>query len=432
MTAGERYVVIGLAHVRSVWFRDLARWATSAAVPCEFVKCVSVEEVRARLASSRTFSALIVDSSVPGVDRDLVDVARRGGCAVLVVDDGRVERDWEGLGASALLESGFDRVDLVSALHATARPVGRHDIAFDGTRPEDTPPPWRAPLVAVTGPGGTGASVVAMAVAQGLADDPRNAGMVLLADLALHADQAMLHDARDVVPGLLELVDAHRSGQPTPDEVRALAFDVANRRYHLMLGLRRHRDWAALRPRAVEAALVGARASYRLVVADVDADVEGERECGSVEVEERNVLARAATSSADVVAVVGVTGPKGVHSLARTVREVLTVVDPARVLPVVTRAPRSPRRRAEISRALAVLVTAAGGVAPPSPALYIPEWRHLDDAIRDGTRLPTAATRPITTAVLSLLHRVAAMPAPASGDDELRPLRPGELGAWAR
>jgi hypothetical protein len=432
VSTGERYVVIGLAHVRSVWFRDLARWATSAAVPCEFVKCVSIEEVRARLASGRTFSALIVDGSMPGVDRDLVDVARRHSCAVLVVDDGRVQRDWEGLGASALLETGFDRVDLVSALHANARPVGRHDVPFEARHPEPPPAPWRAPLVAVTGPGGTGASVVAMAIAQGLADDPLDAGMVLLADLALHADQAMLHDARDVVPGVLELVDAHRAGQPTPDEIRALAFDVANRRYHLLLGLRRHRDWAALRPRAVEAALLGMRGSYRFVVADIDSDVEGERDCGSVEVEERNVLARAAASRADIVAVVGKPGPKGIHALARTVRELLAVVEPQRVLPVVTNAPRSPRRRAEISRALAALVPAGNDAAPVSPALFVPEWRHLDDTIRDGARLPAAATRPITTAVRSLLERVATVPAPAAEADGPRRLEPGELGAWAR
>ena len=30
--AGERYVVLGLAHPRATWFRDLARWSTSGAV----------------------------------------------------------------------------------------------------------------------------------------------------------------------------------------------------------------------------------------------------------------------------------------------------------------------------------------------------------------------------------------------------------------
>ena len=78
--------------------------------------------------------------------------------------------------------------------------------------------------------------------------------MVLLADLNLDADQAALHDARDVVPGVAELVDAHRGGQPSADEIRTLTFRVPSRSYHLLLGLRRHRDWTVLRPRAFEAA----------------------------------------------------------------------------------------------------------------------------------------------------------------------------------
>jgi hypothetical protein len=63
-----------------------------------------------------------------------------------------------------------------------------------------------------------------MALAQGLANDDLHAGQVLLADLKLDADLAMLHDARDVVPGLQELVDAHRHGHPTGDEIRRLTF----------------------------------------------------------------------------------------------------------------------------------------------------------------------------------------------------------------
>ena len=96
------------------------------------------------------------------------------------------------------------------------------------------------------GTGGTGRSTVAAAVAQGLASDPRNLDLVCLADLALHAEQAMLHGAADVVPGLLELVEAHRSGAPSIDEVRSLTWHVAERDYHLLLGLRRHRDWTAV------------------------------------------------------------------------------------------------------------------------------------------------------------------------------------------
>src|SRR5438552_6739869 len=80
---GERFVALGLAHARSAWFSELARWSTSAAIPVEFVKCVTIDEVRARLTSGRSFSALLVDAGLPGVDRDLVDDARSRGCAVI-------------------------------------------------------------------------------------------------------------------------------------------------------------------------------------------------------------------------------------------------------------------------------------------------------------------------------------------------------------
>ncbi|MEQ1786458.1 MAG: hypothetical protein ABL966_05350, partial [Acidimicrobiales bacterium] len=84
--AAERFVVLGVAQVRSAWFREVARWATSAMLPVEFVKAMSVEEVRVRLRSGRGYSALLVDDSLSGLDRDLVDLAREAGCSVIVVD----------------------------------------------------------------------------------------------------------------------------------------------------------------------------------------------------------------------------------------------------------------------------------------------------------------------------------------------------------
>ena len=50
----ERYVALALAHVRSPWSTDVARWSTAGALPLELVKCLSVSEVRARLSSGRS------------------------------------------------------------------------------------------------------------------------------------------------------------------------------------------------------------------------------------------------------------------------------------------------------------------------------------------------------------------------------------------
>lgn len=428
--SAERYVVLGLARARSPWFAEVARWSTSALVPVEFLKCLSPEELRARLRSGRTFSAVLVDAGAPGVDRDLLAAATDAGCAVLVVDDGRAPRDWAALGASATLPAGFGPDELVDALAARATPVGRWEAAT----PPPTPPAaatdgtWRGELVAVTGAGGAGTSTAACALAQGLAADCRNSGMVVLADLALDADLAVLHDAGDVVPGVQELVEAHRGGTPPVEDVRALTWAVPTRGYSLLLGLRRHRDWAALRPRAVEAALDGLRRAYRLVVCDVEPDVEGEAQCGSVDVEDRNALARTAVRQASLVVVVGVPGVQGVHDLVRVVDGLLELGVPAdRLLPVVNRAPRSARARAEITAAVAELVgRLAPGAALPSP-IFLPERRRLDAVVWDVQQLPSPLVAPLTAAVTGLL---AGRRAPAVQPPEPVPVAPGTLGAW--
>ena len=345
---GERFVVLGLAHPRSTWFREVARWATSAALPVEFVQSVSVEELRARLRSGRAFSAVLVDGGLPGVDRDLLDAARHVGCAVLVVGGPRAGHDWPALGANTVLAPDFDRTALLDALETYSARVGRGDeIALV---PANAPNGWRAPLVAIIGSPGAGASTMAMALAQGLAADTRHGGMVLLADLNLGADQAALHDARDVVPGVAELVEAHRGGQPSADEIRTLTFQVPSRSYHLLLGLRRHRDWTVLRPRAFEASVDGLRRSYSMVVADINHDLEGEAECGSVDVEERNLMARTAVAAADAVVAVGGPGLKGTLGIVRLFHSLLEHGVPApRIVTVVNRSPRSPKARAQLT-----------------------------------------------------------------------------------
>jgi len=423
--AGSRYVVLGLAQARSAWFRDVAQWANASSVPAEFVKCVSGEEVRARLAGGRPFSALLVDAGLTALDRDLIDAARTAGCAVIVVGGGRATRDWTGLGAAALLPAHFDRKDLLDTLAAHATMIGRADRPPDHAATGEIPG-WQAPIAAVTGPGGTGASTAAVALAQGIAGDVRSRGGVLLVDLCLHAEQAMLHDARDVVPGIQELVDVFRSGRPSGDELRSLTFAVPERGYSVLLGLRRSRSWSTLRPRAFEAALDGLRRSHRAIVADVDHDLEGEEEGGSIDVEERHVMSRTAVGAADAVFAVGRPGLKGLHALARVIGEVLAFGVPGeRVVPVINQAPRNARLRAELTHALSQLLPAWAGAGMVSP-LFLPE-RRVDDAFRDGIRLPDALVSPLVGAWQAVRAR--------ADHDARRPVAPqlvtpGSLGAW--
>ena len=433
--APERFVVLGLAHARSGWFRALGQWSTSGALPAEFVKCLSAEEVRARLASGRPFSALVADAGLPALDRDLLAAARAVGCATLVVDDGRVVRDWPALGASAVLPTGFQRDDLLGALTAYARPIARSEARSGAlATPPLTPAAWRCPVAALTGPGGTGVSTAAIALAQALGDDVRNAGLVCLADLRLHAEQAMLHDARDVLPSVQELVEAHRAGQPTSEDVRAQAFSVEERGYHLLLGLRQARYWPSLRRRAFEAAFESLRGAYRVLVCDVDPELEGEGEGGSIDVEERHVMARTAIGEADVVFAVGLPSMKGVHALVRVLVELLAFgVAPDHIVPVLNRAPRSPRARAGLAAAVTELAgpavaraaEAAGFAGLPSP-VFLPE-RKVDEALHDGMRLPTGLGDPLAGAFSAVVERGAAR---REGTEPER-VRPGSLGHWA-
>jgi MinD-like ATPase involved in chromosome partitioning or flagellar assembly len=424
MTA-ERYVVLGLAPARAPWFEALAQWSTSAAIAAEFVKCVSAEEVRVRLTSGRRHSALLVDAAAAGFDRDLVDAAVASLTPVVVVRSGRAP-SFSGLdlGTAAELPADFGRDQLLDVLSSHCQMIGRGD-RLPPVLDLSSAPLWLAQMFAVCGPGGTGASTVAMALAQGLAADARYGRRVLLADLARRADQAMLHDALELGPGLQELVEAHRLGRPDPDEIRRVTFDVPRRGYRLLLGLRQPEAWAALRPRSIEAAIEGLRRSFQAVVADVTGDVEGETEGGSIDVEERNHLARATVLRSAVVVAVGAPGMKGVHSLAGLIRSLARIGVPSeRIVAAVDRSPRNPRARAESARALSGLLDGFG-LALASP-VHVPE-RKLEDLLRAGDPLPGPIVDPVVRAVIAVAERQSDGAPPSVSPTRIQP---GSLGTW--
>jgi MinD-like ATPase involved in chromosome partitioning or flagellar assembly len=329
-----------------------------------------------------------------------------------------------------VLAPSFGRDDLVTALAACARTIRRGDAPAAELSPRPARSFWRGTVAAVTGPGGTGTSTLAMALAQALGDDEKPAGPVLLADLRLNAELAMLHDVRDVAPGVQELVESHRSGQPTVESVRSLAWAVDERRYHLLLGLRRPRFWPALRPQAFEAAFDTLCRAYRVVVCDLDPDLEGEDGGGSIDVEERNVMARTATSRADVVFAVGSPSLKGVHALVRVVTDLMAFGVPAhRIVPVLNRSPRSPRARAALSTAVAELAVAANGARLAGP-VHLPE-RDIESDLHDGRRLPGVLGAPLAGALQAVLGRAAERRLDGVSSVDGQRVTPGSLGAWA-
>lgn len=427
----ERFVVAGLARARTDWFRAVASWSTSGALPTDFVKCVSAEELRTLMAGGRAFSAALLDAGLPSVDRDLVAALREEGVAPLFVESSGVRREWHDLGAAAVLPATFTREQLMDALRATASPISAGDVPGfaedDHVLPSESEP---APVISVCGAGGTGSSVVAIALAQGLASRRQAAkagsGLpVVLADLCLRADQAALHDARDIVPGVQELVEAHRNRRLEAAEIQGLTFRVTERDYHVLLGLRRAVNWTAIRPRAFEAALRGLRQSFSYVVADLEPDLESEQDTGSIDIEERNVLARTTVSASSVVVVVGRGGIGGLHGMVRCVSQLTDHgVAPERILPVCTPGPRGAAQRAEFSRAFADLVDVPTGSDGVAGMVFLPR-RKVDDALRDGVRMPRPLPDTLAGAVLGLLQRQWSL---AEASEVPQPIRPGSLG----
>ena len=413
----DPYVLVGLSRTRQRWFSDLARWSTSGAAPIELVKCLTVEEARAVLGSGRQLSALLVDAGTPGLDRDLIAEVRERRAATLVVTDGRVHRDWDSLGCAATLHPTFTAEELLAALERHALPVERH--AHRPAHLVVEPTPTRSHLIGVTGAGGTGTSTVAMALAQALGRADRSLALV---DGARVGDLAMYHDVGDVIPGLPELVDAHRIDEPDPREVQELLFSIDERSYDLLLGLRGPRDWVAMRPHSLRAALAGLERAYDTVVIDHDPDLEGEELTGSLGVEDRHAVARTVVHGADLELAVGLPGVKGTHDLVRLVRSIAAEGVPVeRILPVVNRAPRSPAARAALTRALAELApdTHVGA----NPPLFLRTTSAVGSAHHRAGRMPDALCRPLGRAVRRLLLEHGSR----DRDGASQAISPGEL-----
>lgn len=419
-----RYVILGLGHPRSDWFRRIAQWCNGGAIPAELVKCLSAEDIEHRLDTGRSISAVLIEAGIPGVDRDLFSAARVAGCAVIVIDDARVSRDWLALGAAAILSPGFDRHHLVDALASHAQLIER---VSDSPVPDVEPStnPLRGQLVAVIGAGGTGVSTVAIATAQALA---LTGGRVLLADLKLNAEQAMLHDVTRPTGGLMALVDAHRTARLGREQLDEICLRVPSRGYDLLTGLHRARFWSSVRPVAFTAALATLTNNYDRVVCDLDSDLEREETGGSLEVEERTSMTRLALHESAVVLLVGHPSMKGLHSMHRVLIELGDLgVPTAKVVPVFNQAGRSPRMRAGYTAALAELIEWRNGSHPSVSPVYLPA-REVDDALRTGSPLPEALTAPLLPAVTAVVGSQTA-PGPSP---RFQRIKPGSIRSVSR
>ena len=419
MTA-EHFVVLGVARARAPWSSEVGSWSTSSVLPIEFIRCVSVDEIRARLLSDRRHSAVLLDERCVGVDRDLIGEIRDARAIAIMVCGDTPLRDWIDLGAACVLREPLSPDRVLAALRDHALGIERRPV----TSVSISATTATGRLVAVAGPGGSGTSIVAMALAGRFARSHSTA----LVDAALDADQALLHDLGDVLPGLPELVESHRTSTPSTGSVRGHLWSCPTRGYDILPGLRRHRDWSTMRRRNVLAALHSVRRAYELVIADTDIDVEGEEDTGSIDVEDRNVLARHLVATADVVVITARPGLAGVRRLLRNLSVLLDHgIDLRRVVPVMVGAPRSTARRSEVTRTITRLWDEVHPDAPLTVPVMVPSRRDLEPFLHDGNELPASTAASVGAAVDAVLRAVE----PAAATSDPTPVIPGHLGRTA-
>jgi len=348
----------------------------AATADAEVVLCPTADDAATALASGRRYSAVVAAQ----VGDDLAAAARRAAVPILTVGRATVPEH---------LAAPVPRADRPPNLDSAAGAL-----------------PRAGRMVAVCGPGGTGTSVVAAALAASMGAP----GATLLADFALRADQAFLHGLGEMAGGLFDLVMAARLWPIASADIRR--HTIALDHCRLLRGLRRPGHWSALSPSAFDDVLAGLLKSPGLVVADITGELEGEGDCGSIDVEERHHMARQASQLADVVVVVGARGRNGVRRLSLLVDDLLDHgIDPARIQPVVNRVPAAdapPRPRI---------------CGLPAPAIPIADVDGDGDG-DERTLLPAAAVSELAAAVACLLEHPRATPAFAA------PVRvkPGSLG----
>ena len=382
-----RHRVATLGRPGPAWPRAIARWGSGATLPLDTTTCVSAEELRALLATA-TVDLAIVEAGLPGVDRVLADAVRRAGAALAVVDGPGLDTTRDRLEPDAILAADFDPDALAAVLHSQAR---RRPGRPPGPEPAADPQPL-GQLVAVTGPPGVGASTVA----QALAAHHTRQGRTLLADLALDADQHLRHGVPPGHDGVFELAEALRHAPPA-DLVPPTADLVAG--YDLLCGLRRRQEWTALTTVVADHVVEVLRRSHPLVVADVPSDLDGRAESGSLDLEERNALARATLPVAAVVVVVGRWSTTGVHRLVRTLVDLTRHgIDHDRLQPVLNDAPSSAVRQALARRTMDALLTDADGGPWRDPACLAHD-RGVEACVREARPLPARFVRRVGHAV---------------------------------
>jgi MinD-like ATPase involved in chromosome partitioning or flagellar assembly len=369
------------------------------------------------VALDEEYGTLIVSHRWPALTRPFIEAVHAGGRRLLGVFD-----PTEPAGREHLLELGADRViesdapmsaflDALVELAPVERPggsaegdlrrmIGPLPTPFSGARP--------APVVAVGGPAGGGATELAIEMARS-ASEGRPA--VALADADDVAPAVAQRLALPIEPNLRTAIDALEYGMGELDAAFTSAPDGL---FRVLGGLPNVASWSQVRPSEVLDVLEAVAAEHTTMV-----DLSNRIEDVSAGIGRgRYGITRAVVGTADALVVVGQATPVGVTRVLGWVAEARTLTEvPVHV--VVNRCPNDAYRRAEIADEI-------HRTFPPTTLWFVPHDPRVDRAAWAGTLV---AAGPFTRAVVALTAEV--LPAPTNGARHPRPARGRRLAPWA-
>jgi MinD-like ATPase involved in chromosome partitioning or flagellar assembly len=349
-------------------------------------RCRDIVELRA-IAHASHVDAVVVDSDLRGLDRDVVSaLAGLGVCVVAVADD---DTDWWGVGSGSVVAR--DLIGLSEAL--------RHPNAADVLLGTAEPPVGHpaGQIVGVWGPqGAPGRTTVTLELAASWCrrgDDV----MVIDAD-TLGPSVAQLLGLLDDTSGLAAAARMAAGRALEPADLVGLAVGVpAGPR--VLTGLPAPERWTELRAAALDEVLRCSRDVARWTLVDVGGVLEGDDlEWADPDRPQRFAAARRAMAAADVVLCVGRADPVGLARLLREIPKVQAQAPTADVHVVLNDGQSSSEQRQAGD-----LVKDALGLTP----LRLPhEPKHIQKAQIRGALVHDVAP---TSAFVAAVDEIAAM-----------------------
>lgn len=386
MMPDTRARLIAYAPTRASWSTRCARWAAGARMPFAYFRCVTLSGLVDELGQGGAHAVLVEGHAcTPQV------IAATADANVPLISVGG-----DVAAAVAHLPDTFGREDLLQVLVVLPR-----DASLFFTVTGAAPVSARR-VVAVIGAGGAGTSTIAGVIAQGLA---RLGDPVLLADLCRNASQAVLHDVRDAIDGVMEIA-AGQSIKASTGLYLPSTF-VSARGYNLVLGMRQPLQWVALRGDRASHVVATLRQGEGWLVCDVDADFDTQEDTGSVGVGDRHRLTTDVLACADGVVVVAdasLTGMfRGVELCAAVAQR---CGDGVPIVAVINRAQKGDalRPKARFVAAFGALTAAKAHTLKPVAVIAVPVFaadQHHLKVTAFPSRVVASVAKPVFAAVIA-------------------------------